>query len=84
MPNLFGGAIRPIARALLFKKQMLPTITSMFVYFRVDREAMEETIVNGITVPKGMIVQIPIAALHNDPDVWDDPEKFDPERYTNK
>ncbi|XP_052891059.1 probable cytochrome P450 6a13 [Anopheles moucheti] len=32
-------------------------------------------------IPKGTMVQIPIYALHHDPDYYPDPERFDPERF---
>lgn len=34
-----------------------------------------------ITVPKGMIVQVPVYAIHHDPQHYPDPEKFDPDRF---
>ena len=46
-----------------------------------NRECDEDYDLNGIHITKGMEVQIPIYALHHDPDVWQDPEKFDPERF---
>jgi len=36
--------------------------------------------IKGVPIPKGMTIGIPIYALQNDPEVWPNPEKFDPER----
>ncbi|XP_013788258.1 cytochrome P450 3A9-like isoform X2 [Limulus polyphemus] len=35
----------------------------------------------GITIPKGMVVQIPIYSIHHDPEYYPEPHTFDPERY---
>ena len=45
------------------------------------RECDEDYDLNGIHITKGTEIQIPIYALHHDPDAWDNPEKFDPERF---
>jgi cytochrome P450 family 6 len=37
-----------------------------------------------VILPKGTGVFIPIYALHNDPQYYPDPEKFDPERFTEE
>ncbi|GFV81883.1 cytochrome P450 3A8 [Trichonephila clavipes] len=39
---------------------------------------------SGITVPKGMIITIPNYALHHDPKLFKNPEKFDPDRFTSE
>jgi len=40
---------------------------------RVNRVAGSDVTVNGVFIPKGMMVIIPIFALHMDPEVWPDP-----------
>lgn len=47
----------------------------------VNRECHEDYHLNGMCIPAGTEVVIPIYALHHDPDAWDEPEKFDPERF---
>ena len=48
---------------------------------QVNRECDEDYDLNGIRISKGTEIVIPIYALHRDPDAWEDPEKFDPERF---
>ena len=50
---------------------------------RLERYADEDYQLGdtGVTVQKGMIVTIPVYAIHRDPKVYPDPEKFDPDRY---
>ena len=48
---------------------------------QVNRECSEDYDLNGINIPAGTEVWIPIYSLHRDADVWTDPEKFDPERF---
>ncbi|GFV77951.1 cytochrome P450 3A13 [Trichonephila clavipes] len=49
---------------------------------RMERMAIAEYKLGdtGITIPKGMIVNIPAYAMHMDPKLFPDPEKFDPDR----
>ncbi|GIX78376.1 cytochrome P450 3A12 [Caerostris extrusa] len=36
----------------------------------------------GISIPKGMILTVPVCAMHRDPQNFPDPEKFDPDRFS--
>ena len=48
---------------------------------QLNRECTQDCVVNGIAIPKGIEIIIPFYTLHHDPDAWEDPEKFDPERF---
>ncbi|XP_020602326.1 cytochrome P450 3A24-like [Orbicella faveolata] len=48
---------------------------------QATRECSEDYDLNGIHIPAGTEILIPIYALHHDPDAWQNPETFDPERF---
>jgi cytochrome P450 family 6 len=35
-----------------------------------------------LTIPAGMAIMVPVYALHNDERFWEDPDQFNPERFT--
>ena len=45
-----------------------------------SRQSAIPCIVNGISIPAGVEILIPVYALHHDSDLWHNPETFDPER----
>lgn len=49
---------------------------------RLDRVANEDFEFEGIKIQKGQFVMVPLWALHHDPDVYPEPEKFNPERFS--
>ncbi|HEX8338935.1 MAG TPA: cytochrome P450 [Pyrinomonadaceae bacterium] len=49
---------------------------------RLVRTALRDYEVGGYTVPAGSLVVVSQYLLHRDPRFWDEPERFDPERWT--
>ncbi|XP_069131891.1 cytochrome P450 3A11-like isoform X2 [Argopecten irradians] len=49
---------------------------------RFDRTCVKTTKVKDITLKPGMVVTVPVYALHHDPDVWEKPEVFNPARFS--
>jgi cytochrome P450 len=48
------------------------------------RRALQDTEINGVLVPKGAIVLVPMLAVHERPEFYDRPEEFLPERFAGK
>ncbi|GFO27118.1 cytochrome p450-like protein [Plakobranchus ocellatus] len=47
----------------------------------LDRVCTEEINLAGVKIPKGMPVIIPVYAIHMDPELWEQPHEFRPERF---
>ncbi|CAD7090292.1 unnamed protein product [Hermetia illucens] len=47
----------------------------------IGRKLTEDTIIDGVNVPKGTNIIIPIFAIHNNPEHFPNPQKFDPDRF---
>ncbi|XP_061536129.1 cytochrome P450 3A40-like isoform X2 [Phycodurus eques] len=51
---------------------------------RLERVAKASMEVNGVVIPKGMAVTVPTWPLHRDADLWPEPDKFKPERFSKQ
>jgi hypothetical protein len=49
--------------------------------FRTNRLAESDIDIEGFKIPKGTDISFPIYSIHRDPKYWENPTKFDPDRY---
>lgn len=47
---------------------------------RLDRVSKSSVEIEGVTIPKGTVVMIPVYTLHREPTLWPEPDDFKPER----
>lgn len=45
------------------------------------RQATEPITITGVDIPQGQILFVPTWSLHRNPEVWPEPEAFDPDRF---
>ena len=51
---------------------------------RLERVAKTSVEMNGVSIPKGTVVMIPVYTLHRDAALWPEPDAFKPERFSKE
>ena len=81
-----GGALAVITSCLVIPSNpffclILNDVKDMCISYRLQRMCKESCIVNGIQMKRGLAVIIPVYHLHRNEELWENPHKFDPDRY---
>ncbi|XP_064600805.1 cytochrome P450 2J6-like [Liolophura sinensis] len=76
-PTMADRKHMPYMEATLMEVQRCADITPL----SVPHAASQDTSLAGYAIPKGTIIMTPLISLHKDPQVWKDPEVFDPSRF---
>jgi len=50
----------------------------------IMRENIEDDEIGGYRIPKGFTFMIPVFTIHRDPKLWDEPNRFKPERFSKE
>uniref|UniRef100_A0A8D2DS30 unspecific monooxygenase n=1 Tax=Sciurus vulgaris TaxID=55149 RepID=A0A8D2DS30_SCIVU len=75
----------PVTYDVLFEMEYLDMVVNETlrlypVIERIVRVCKKDVEINGVFIPKGTVVAVPIYSLHQNPKYWPEPEKFSPER----
>uniref|UniRef100_H2XZH7 Uncharacterized protein n=1 Tax=Ciona intestinalis TaxID=7719 RepID=H2XZH7_CIOIN len=70
----------PYTRAFIEEIYRYRTLTPLDLF----HETSGELNISGYKIPKNTVIIPNLWAVHNDPDVWDEPSKFKPERHLDE
>jgi sterol 14alpha-demethylase len=68
----------------VFDQVMCETLRLHPPFFQLSRAVKVESQFQAYTIPKGHIVNVSPGAAHRLPQLWDEPDKFDPGRFTDE
>ena len=72
-------------RSLTYTTQVIEEAMRLYPpAWLVDREAINDDEVDGIKIKKGIPISCLIYSMHRHPDFWENPNDFDPERFSSE
>ena len=79
LPSLTDRPNLPYTEATLLEIQRFATITPL----GVPHAPVQDTVLNGYDIPEGTVILPNLWAIHHDPDLWKNPDEFNPDRFLN-
>lgn len=68
---------------LAYTRQVIDETLRLYpAVWAIPRTAARDDVLDGYPIAAGSIVTVLVHEVHRQPDVWPDPERFDPERFT--
>uniref|UniRef100_A0A8C9ZTA1 unspecific monooxygenase n=1 Tax=Sander lucioperca TaxID=283035 RepID=A0A8C9ZTA1_SANLU len=84
----FPEKVRPTYEAVMQMEYLDMVINEAMRLYpvgnRLERISKSSVEINGVTIPKGTAVMVPVYTLHRDPALWSEPEAFKPERFSKE
>ncbi|XP_054771827.2 cytochrome P450 2U1-like [Lytechinus pictus] len=77
LPRLTDRPNLPYTEATLLEIQRFASITPL----GVPHAPVKDVVLNGYDIPKGTVIIPNLWAIHHDPDLWKNPDEFNPERF---
>jgi cytochrome P450 len=62
-----------------FNQEVLRVYPPVYLFWS---QCIQDDTIDGYSIPKGSKVIVSVYNVHRHPDVWEDPEQFDPSRFT--
>ena len=77
MPSLRDRPNLPYTEATILEIQRKASIVPL----GVPRATVRDTVLHGYDIPKGTVILPNLWAVHHDPEIWKNPDQFNPERF---
>ncbi|XP_058793775.1 cytochrome P450 4C1-like [Phymastichus coffea] len=86
LKEVFGSETRTATTKQMRQLKYLDMVIKEVLRFypsvpSISRYVDTETVLDGYIIPKGTTLSVNIYMLHHNPEVWENPEKFDPDRF---